>query len=399
MPDLTELTGIANDLRSHFDDFKDRYEEREREIKRLQDRVTSLECAAIKHADGLDTYHRPSGEDGKAVGPFLPLSAKAADHFAYTGPVDPAEAQDARLGAMVLGLASTSVKDHLSDVESKALLSGLTGSAGGFLVPDAIGGRFIDLARNKARVMRAGAVTLAMPAAEVSLPGWETAPGAAWRGEGGAFAEASASFRAVVLRAKSLAARVPLTIELIEDAASNLSAVSSLVENAIAAAVAVEIDRAVLVGSGTDHEPLGILNTPGVNTTSTFGTPTNYDGLVDLIYDVKGRNHEPRAAIMSPAVGGVYAKLADTSGQPMRAPEAVGAISRHESKNCPDANIFVGDFGQVVIGVRPSISLRVLTDPYSGSGNGKVYVNAFVRCDVAVLDTDGLQVATGVTTS
>jgi HK97 family phage major capsid protein len=391
MDHKTEIERLCNEITGTV---KTRYDE-------LSDRMDAIESGWEKMS--LDTDRRTERGTEQRSGPLLGVEQKAAHHWRYD---DGIVAKDVRLGALIAGIVGGErVKDQLSDMEHKSLLSGLTSSAGGYVIPTAVAGEFIDAARVRSTVLAAGARTFPMNARTVTIPGWDTPPSAAWRNEGAAFAEQAPSFRAVTLNAKSLAATLTLSIELLEDAESNLPAVAAIVEDAIAKAMATELDRALLVGSGVAPEPQGLYGSAGVAETTAIGVPA-YADMTALVYDVKTRNHEPNAIIYAPRTGKTFADLADTTGQPLSPPEAVSKLARYESGNVPvdlgagtnESLIFCGDFAKLVLGVRPSMAVRAQLDPYTEmAGSGSVRLNVYLRADVAVLDPDAFQVASGVT--
>jgi HK97 family phage major capsid protein len=78
--------------------------------------------------------------------------------------------------------------EGLNDVEVKAAGEG-TGALGGWLVPETVSAKIIDLARNFARVMQAGAYTIPMTSPEMKLVKIEGDPTAYFKAEHAAITE------------------------------------------------------------------------------------------------------------------------------------------------------------------------------------------------------------------
>lgn len=70
------------------------------------------------------------------------------------------------------------------------------------------------------------------------------------------------------MRPTTLAAIVPVSIELLKDAAN----AAQIIESALTSALSLKLDQAIMQGSGSESEPLGILNHDSVNTISSVGT-------------------------------------------------------------------------------------------------------------------------------
>ncbi|MGH9320575.1 MAG: phage major capsid protein [Vicinamibacteria bacterium] len=369
--------------------------------RKVAKKIAEAEAKATKRMDALDVALQSGSttmlDDGSVeqVGPFLPLERKLAGHFGLERPTSYA-ADEVRPGALIAAaIGGETLTQYLNDSERKAVLES-SGPAGGYLLPEFTASMFLDAVRPKTRVLQAGAQTLAMRGPVVRIPGWDDAPSASWRGEGGAFADAGGTFRRIELSARMIATERSVSIEELEDAGEDtLAAVASRIESEIGRAIAEGIDKAALLGSGADNEPLGLYGTPGVKITSHAAALTDYGFALDDVYDVEARNHEPSAYITSPRVKRDLAKLSDTTGQPLRAPEDVRALKRFVTAQVPEdlgagANetlVFTGDFSQLLIGLRPSVGVRFQRDPYSQGNTGMVVIRAYSRADVAVLDT------------
>jgi len=280
---------------------------------------------------------------------------------------------------------------------------GSTDSGGGYLLTPDMSTRFIDLARSASVCMKAGAVTLPMSTSELTIAGLATDPTSYWRAETGAVTSTDLTFNKIVLRAKTLAAIVPVSIEMLEDATN----AGQIIEGALRAAMAQKLDQAALVGTGAASEPKGIRNHADVNTIASVGTPADYNKFSLAIGDVMAANYPGKvdglAWINHPRTDDTLDGLQDTTNQPLMPTPRVAALQRYSTTALPtdegggsDESVsIVGDFSQLAFGMRTrGVVVRVLdagtvTDSNSDSWNANTqlmrHIVAYVRADVAVL--------------
>ena len=280
-----------------------------------------------------------------------------------------------------------------TEVEKRFLSEGVDAN-GGFLVPTVLGNEFVDLFRAKSHVVQAGARTVDLTSSNLSLAKLLTDPTVAWRNEGTDVTETAATFGKVTWEAKSIAAYVPVTRELLQDAAN----MASILSNALSQAMAQEIDRVCLRGTGVAPEPKGIRNYTGTQTMAlgaNGGTITSWDILLDALermYNVNAGN--PTAAIMHGRTLTAFNKLKDSTNQPLQKPDAIKNLPLLETSKIPTnltkgtasgvcSEIYIGDFTQLYIGVRQGIQLEISNIPLLTKLQTVFVVHA--RVDVAAI--------------
>lgn len=263
-----------------------------------------------------------------------------------------------------------------NDDEKRALAEG-TDSAGGFTVPTPLAAEFIDKLRAASVLNRAGARTIPMETETLAIAKLATDPQAAWTAENASVSESDPTFARVNLEAKKLIGITRLSRELAEDSAN----VNQMLENAFIQAVSLQFDYAGLYGTGSSNEPTGIVNQAGINTVSmaTNGAaPTNYDKLIDAIYENQLDNAaDPTAMIWHPRTGMTLAKLKDGDNNPMSIPEMVARVPKLATTSMPidetqgtstDASsIITGDFTQMLIGMRTGLRIELLRETYAAN--------------------------------
>jgi HK97 family phage major capsid protein len=286
--------------------------------------------------------------------------------------------------------------DHrgLTEVERRAMAEG-TDAAGGVMVPEELSSNIIDRARAQSVIFRAGAITAPMASDTLVLARLATGNTAAWKAENAAVSASDQVWERVELKAKVVVVEQIMSRELFEDMSEPGRQV---VEGEIAKAIALKLDLAALEGSGSAPEPRGIANTTGVNSVS-MGTnglkPTSWDQVVNAIFaNLKANAAEEQQAVFHPRDLETYALLKDTTNQPLRKPPSVEPMplfsttqiktDRTQGTSSDASNAYVGDFSQLVVGVRPQLQIRFQILQERFSDNLQVGLLAWLRADVAV---------------
>jgi len=293
------------------------------------------------------------------------------------------------------------------DAETRAMSIGTPG-AGGYLVPAPLSARIIDKARANAAVLKASATVIPMGSNSLKIARIAGDPTAAWKVENAASTASDLTFESVEFTARTLVAIGKMSVELAEDAE-----VEDTVENAIAASLSLELDRAALRGSGTAPEPRGIRFQTGVTIQSMGANGaalTNYDNISTAVQSIRELNHEPNALIAAPRSIGALDRLKDTTNQPLRPPPSVEELRFYSSAQVPinltqgtsniTSEIYVADFEQLLIGLRTQLTVEVSRQAgdatSSAFSNLQVWVRAYLRADIQLADPKGFVVITGV---
>lgn len=276
-------------------------------------------------------------------------------------------------------------------------------SAGGFLVPQTYAAGVLDLARNATQVVKAGAQIVPMTSKTHQVARLDSDPVAAWRNEAATISASDATFGAVNFTARSLAVNVKSSWELMEDA-SNFG---GILQHSLAESFAVTLDSTALYGSGVAPIPLGLKPTAGVASTSmgTNGAAlTNYDPFITAVQKVESANYNPSGIIVSPRTVGELAALKDSQNRYLEAPAYLKNVPFLQTSQVPNnltvgtgtttSDAFVGDWSNLMIGMRTSFELRILRELYAATG--EIGFIGWLRADVQVARTNAFQVITGI---
>lgn len=365
----SELVKSLEDIGAMFKDTADalgrKVDKLEKRVDGIVDRVEMAEAikdrpgktAASAAALNCKQFHTPHG-----IVYDLPSTTKMADVL------PPAKRPEISLPRW---LAATVAGEKCGDAEAvryareqKAMLTTSTG----VLVPEEFISEWIDALRSNMVLNRAGMVTRTMDAKVQTHAAITADPTVAWHDEGASISAANPTFAARVLTAKTLVARCQASVELAQDSPDFGQQLFKVIVGAMGSAV----DAAGLFGGGT-YGPAGIFGASGVNATTGIGTVTNYAEILTAVKQLLDANVPldvaTRYAIMSPGTWLKYEGLAtgissDKTQLPRpRALENMEFLvtSNANTYGSPQGSVmFLGDFSNLLMGVRREASVEVL---------------------------------------
>ena len=253
-------------------------------------------------------------------------------------------------------------------------------ASGSVLVDSYVSKQFYDAVRASLVTAAAGVQTFMVEGNSVNIPKVDSDPAVAWLAEGTQLSESDPAIAAVTLTPKILAALTRVSRVLLEDSGG---LAEQIVENSLRRAVAQELDRVVLRGSGTGAEPRGILNTSGIGETTLSAAPESWDVLIDAADELRAQNFEPSACIMHPSAANVFNKLKDTTNRYIEQPSPVPRILTTSSM--PPKTVLLGDFKQAILGIRTGFEARVVTLKERFADYLQVAFLIYSRADVGVV--------------
>jgi HK97 family phage major capsid protein len=324
-----------------------------------------------------EIWRTPSGE-------AVPVLSKE-DRFADFVPREPES--EIGLGSYVRALAF----GPRNDPERRALTSANIGTTGA-QIPTPISAEIIDLARAQATVTAANARVTPMSSATLKIGRVTGDPAFGFRAEGAAIVESDPTMDHVALAAKSAAVLIKVNRELLEDGQN----IDAQITGQLARAAAVAMDTAALVGSGASNQPLGLRGQSGIQAVSmgTNGAAlTNWTKVLDAVQALEAANAGSiNAMVMAPRTARVINGFVDTTNQPLQPPPRLASIPRLVSTAVPidetqgsasnASSIFLGDFTQVIFGLRTDLTVTLLQERFAD--NGQFAFIAWMRFDVAL---------------
>lgn len=284
-------------------------------------------------------------------------------------------------------------------------LSVAVDSSGGYTVPAVHMPSILAALAPASSLLTAGAsiVPLDMAGKTFSLAGIDALPTATWRNENDQVEESAPTFRNIVLTPRSLSFYTRVSRELLADGVN----IEGALYQAIAQAFASAIDLAGLRGTGTAPQPRGLLNTGGIHsiTNGSNGAAFGWGNLFDATEKILSADAPmPTAAIMHPRSRLALAKLSATDGQPLQVPTMLAGVQLLTSSQIPTnlttgtstdtSEVYIGDFSQMIIGMRENLSIQVLQEQYADYG--QVAFMCHARLDFAALYPQAFAIVTGV---
>lgn len=287
-----------------------------------------------------------------------------------------------------------------------AYSTGAPGTGGVNVATNLLAGSFIDLLRNKARVLQLGATVLSGLVGNVDIPRQSGAGTAYWVAEGASLTESEMTFDKVSLQMKSVGTYGMISRNMLMQSTPDIE---MLVRADLLAIIALGIDLAALSGTGSNGQPLGIANTSGIGSVigGTNGAALTIDHLIDLETAVASQNvDETNLAYLTNAKAvGALKKLKSTTGAYLwtnlpggnrsgtpgeingynvaRSNQARGNLVKGNS-TAVCSEVFFGDFSQILLGEWGV--LEILPNPYDSTAykQGGVLIRAMQSVDVAV---------------
>ena len=329
--------------------------------------------------------------DGRAV-PVFGKGQSMAAHY----PASDGQTFGGLLRAMVTGAGTGKYKNTLMEGQD---------SLGGLTVPEALLAEVIDALRAQSVLFQAGAQVMALPEGNpVSVVKLTGDPTCSWHLESVEISPSTPTFGSVQFLPKTLTSLVKMSRELAEDA---LNAEPALMQ-AFSGAMAQEIDRAGLLGSGAAGEPTGIANVTGIGSVSMGANGlalSDYSPIVNAIYELEVDNSPaPTAILMHPRTKKELAVLEDSTGQPLMAPPALDGIPTLTTTairiddvqgSATDASkIYVGHFPNLIWGSVHDLRIELLREKYASSYELGFLVH--MRGDWAVTHAESFSSVVGI---
>lgn len=265
-------------------------------------------------------------------------------------------------------------------------------------------GSFIDLLRAKAMVTRMGATVISGLVGNIEIPRQSGASSVYWLTENGNPTGSNATFDKISLKPKTIGALSNISRNLLLQSSMNVEA---FVRNELAVSLALGIDLAALCGSGTNNEPTGIANVPGICTVEggTNGAALTFDHLIDMETQVATANADVSNMyyLCNAATIGYLKKIKDSNGdyiwkpitqavrngfpgevngyQVARSNQARSGLKKGTATNCSE--IYFGNWSDLIIGEWGYLDIDVnrYRDAWASGG---IEIRALQSLDIAV---------------
>lgn len=356
-----------------FDAFTERQEERFADLAGKVDAVTGRVEEIEARGGGPASPNSPkrSTESFEFKTPTgacfsIPSHVKMTD---VLGPSrEPEISLERWLGATVAGEKCGDAEALAFAREAKQLTTGTSG----VLIPAQYIDAWIDLLRARSVLVTAGAMTTTMEGKTQTSSAVTADPAASWHSEGGSISADNPTFAARTLTAQTLVVRCQASLELTQDSPD----FGAQLANVMTGAMAAELDRVGLEGTGTPPEPEGIKNTTGRSSQTSVSSLTDYEEIVSGIGALLNANCDldqvSRFAIMSPGSWTGYENLVtgiSSDKTQLPRPKAIEDMRFLVTTNVAGSltasppvatTIYLGDFRDITLGIRREASIDQL---------------------------------------
>jgi HK97 family phage major capsid protein len=278
-----------------------------------------------------------------------------------------------------------------------------TGATGADLIStDLMAGQYIDSLRAALVIRRLGARVLSGLMGNVDIPKRTGSSTAAWVADNAAISATDGSFDKVSMTPKHVGARTEFSRNMLLQSSPDIEA---LVRDDFAAILARAVDLAAIQGGGS-NEPVGILETPNLNTVADAST---WAKVLQLIETVEMENAEGSAWLTDPRVVRKLRSTAKVSSTDsvmiMQSPNELAGYPLISSSIVPggslsplgDGILIFGQWSDLLLGYWSVFDL--LVNPYESTAysKGNVQVRGIITADVAVRHIESFAASTDVT--
>jgi HK97 family phage major capsid protein len=370
-PELAELTRERNEAL------------REAEVKGLKSSIGTLEDALKELRSGFPVG---SVEEGKAINPESPYADGSYSFFN-----DVRNANKGRTQAIERLMKGHSYGEKAMNEEGKALVEG-TGSQGGYLVQTQIERQIIDV-RELDNVLRPLCSTLNVTTTSIELDQITLGTTAGWVAELATKPEStSLTLATVTANVFTAAGLATISNQLLAD--SN-PAVDALVTRDLAKRLVALEETAFLAGTGTG-QPLGILNTPGLQTktmavpgsgTVVSGPAGILDTTLDAIAAVQSLYGTPTGILMHPRTWTAILKDRNANGVYTYGASQAQIIAGPQLQS--PRTVYTGP-DRTLWGVPVYLSNRIPTNLGAGTNESRIIIGDF--SEALILDRQGITV-------
>lgn len=278
------------------------------------------------------------------------------------------------------------LKRDLSTVNASQIVDTTTGGAS-----------FIDILRNKLVIAQLGGQVLSGLSGNVAIPKQTGTATAYWINEGANTTASELGLGLVELKPKTVSAKTAYTRQMLLQGNPD---VENLVMNDLAINIALAIDKAAISGTGATGQPLGILNTTGINGVdcSLLAGGLTWAKVVDFDTQIAADNADVANMnfIAGAGVTGILkTTLKDPNGSTYLLENGEVNGYKHTRTNQVAANtLLFGDFSQMITGLWGGLDIMI--DPYEKADSGGIVIRAFQSVDIGVRYAEAFSASTNV---
>jgi HK97 family phage major capsid protein len=289
----------------------------------------------------------------------------------------------------------SSIKGSTANTAHRAFSS--TNGGSGLLANEILPEQLIDFLGNEGKIIEAGATILNGLSSDVDIPRLTTYSTGHWIGEAEDATEEIPIIDKVSLTYKDVSCFADVTRKM-----RNQShvAIDNLIQTDFNRGLALSLDAGALNGTGTSNEPLGIINTTGINavTLASAGNPS-WNEVVDMETSVGEDNalNGKLGYMCSPTVFGTMKKTQKVAGEATMLIEdnRLNGYPVYVTNQMPAGQLLFGNWQSLLIGIF-GVGFEMVVDTNTLSRSGGLRLSAFLPCDTAVRHPESFCLASAV---
>lgn len=284
--------------------------------------------------------------------------------------------------------------------ETPGQVAGVFGDGGALVGTNRLDAQFIDLIRNQSAFLTSGLTMLSGLEGNVEIPKKLGSSTYYFVGENVDVTNSKLAFGLVNMIPRTIGVRVPVSRRAMIQSSPD---VENLVRLDMAESVALGMDYTIGYGTGSNGQPLGIINTAGIGSVTlaggaTINFPANLGGgsgnggdwgdYVDLETAIAANNLDAGSMryVMNSSVRGALKQTlrASAAGSDYIMTDA-GEVNGYPvtvSNQMQTNDVLFGNFADCVVGMWSGLDLIV--DPYTQSASGQTIITVHQDFDVAV---------------
>lgn len=270
------------------------------------------------------------------------------------------------------------------DIQTR-VMNATTGA--GLIGTDHLDGSFIDVLRDNAIVIRAGATVLQGLVGNVDIPKLSGGATFHWLADDADVTDSDGTIGSVSLSPKTVAGSVPMSRRLLKQSSP---AVEGMILRDLALGAGLAIDLAALEGTGAANQPTGIVSTSGVNTQSIAASAgTGYPTWAELVgFETavaadKALRGSLRYVTTAAIRGGLKTTAKDSgSGRFLLENGEANGYMVENSEALTAKRIIFGNFNDVIIGMWGVLDIK--PDEAAKAASGGLVLRVFQDADIAV---------------
>jgi HK97 family phage major capsid protein len=278
---------------------------------------------------------------------------------------------------------------------------GTFGDGGALVGTDRLDAQFIDLIRNRSAFLNSGLTMLSGLEGNVEIPKKLSSSQYYFVGENADVTNSKLTFGLVNMIPRTMGVRVPISRRMLIQASPDIE---NLVRLDMAESVALGMDYTIGYGTGSNGQPLGIINTTGIGSVTfadgsdkafpaSLGGGTHDCGdwadYVDLETALAANNLDAGSMsyVMNSVVRGALKQTLKVSGDAGAGYiyTDAGTVNGYQtviSNQMQTNDVLFGNFADCVVGMWSG--LDVVVDPYTQAASGQTILTVHQDFDVAV---------------